>query len=212
MIKPSRVLLVEDDPSIRESLTNVLVAEDFQVIGAASSHEAIVKCSETHIDVVLLDLNLGGEDGWAVFQSLKRLRPSLPIIVTSGRGEHLAHCAAASASGVLEKPFDITVLLGLLNKLTASRQVAFPSANLLLKAAAMVLLSLCVPFAAPAQTPGITQPFNITGIRVQNSNAIVSWQGGGATNQLQHASSLTGPWQNIGLPTTGSSATNLLAG
>src|SRR5260370_42316351 len=89
MVRQSSVLVIEDDSSIRESLTKVLVGEGFQVFGAASLEEALFQCRESEIDAVLLDLNLGSADGWETFQALKEQEPNLPIIVTSARADRL---------------------------------------------------------------------------------------------------------------------------
>jgi DNA-binding response OmpR family regulator len=114
MIERSNVLLVEDDLSVREALTKVLNAENYEVFSATCCREAIVLGSQSKIDVVLLDLNLGDEDGWDAFEALKASRPELPIIVASAQSDRLSHSSAAHACGVLEKPFDLGVLLGLL--------------------------------------------------------------------------------------------------
>src|SRR4051812_40029966 len=104
MINQHRLLLVEDDVAVREALTNVLQAEDYVVSSAASSGDAIGRFDNEPIDVVLLDLSLGGEHGWDTFHALKKRRPNLPIIVTSARTEELTHSSARHASAVLEKP------------------------------------------------------------------------------------------------------------
>jgi DNA-binding response OmpR family regulator len=114
MIERNNVLLVEDDLSVREALTKVLNAENYEVFSATCCQEAIVLGSQSKIDVVLLDLNLGDEDGWDAFEALKASRPELPIIVASAQSDRLSHSSAAHACGVLEKPFDLGVLLGLL--------------------------------------------------------------------------------------------------
>jgi two-component system NtrC family response regulator len=114
MVKRSNVLLVEDDLSVREALTKLLSAENYEVFSATTCGEAILLGTQSKIDVVLLDLNLGDEDGWDAFQALKASRPELPIIVASAQPDRLSHSSAAHASGALEKPFDVGVLLSLL--------------------------------------------------------------------------------------------------
>src|SRR2546430_2321012 len=81
-----------------------------------------------------------------------------------------------------------------------------------LRRAACLLFAFYFPLLASAQAPATLAGFTITGLKVKNGNVIVNWQGGGATNQLQRAANATGPWQNLGLPTTASSATNPTAG
>jgi DNA-binding response OmpR family regulator len=118
MIRESNLLLVEDDMAVRQSLTRVLATENYKVFGASSCREALLLCTQNQIDVVLLDLNLDPEDGWEVFHQLRELRPDLPIFVTSGQPQRFAHSSADRADGILEKPFDLPVLVGLLNHAT----------------------------------------------------------------------------------------------
>src|SRR5260370_1463232 len=98
MVRQSSVLVIEDDPSIRESLTKVLVGEGFQVFGAASLEEALFRCRESEIDSVLLDLNLGYKDGWDTFHALTELDPDLTIIITSAQWARFADSSVPRAS------------------------------------------------------------------------------------------------------------------
>ena len=118
MIRESNLLLVEDDMAVRQSLTRVLATENYKVFGASTCREALLLCTQNQIDVVLLDLNLDPEDGWEVFHQLRELRPDLPIFVTSAQPQRFAHSSAPRADGILEKPFDLPVLVGLLNHAT----------------------------------------------------------------------------------------------
>ena len=118
MIRESNLLLVEDDMAVRQSLTRVLTTENYKVFGASTCREAVLLCTQNQIDVVLLDLNLDPEDGWEVFHQLRELRPDLPIFVTSAQPQRFAHSSAPRADGILEKPIDLPVLVGLLNHAT----------------------------------------------------------------------------------------------
>src|ERR1051325_8111325 len=99
MTRQFSLLVVDDDLAVRESITRVLEAEGYHVSSAASCPDAIQEFARRPIDIVLLDLNLGKEEGWRAFHALKERRPSLPIIVTSGRAEELTHTSAQRASG-----------------------------------------------------------------------------------------------------------------
>ena len=122
MTRQFSLLVVDDDLAVRESITRVLEAEGYHVSSAASCPDAIQEFDRRPIDMVLLDLNLGKEGGWRAFHALKERRPSLPIIVTSGSADELTHSSVKRASGVLEKPFDMPVLLTILKQ-------ASPTAN-----------------------------------------------------------------------------------
>ena len=135
MTRQCSLLFIEDDLAVRESITRVLEAEGYQVSSAASCPDAIHELDRRPVDMVLLDLNLGKEEGWRAFHALKERRPSLPIIVTSGRADELRHSSVKRASGALEKPFDMPVLLTILKQAspTASFHVSLgpPSDNAL---------------------------------------------------------------------------------
>jgi two-component system OmpR family response regulator len=116
MIKPPSLLVVEDDLAVREAIIRVLETEHYEVSSAACSKEALRHFDDKKIDVVILDLSLGQEQGWEIFKALKSCQPDLPIIVTSACSEQLAHSSANQAIGVLEKPFDVPLLLNLLKR------------------------------------------------------------------------------------------------
>jgi CheY-like chemotaxis protein len=79
-----RVLIVDDDASVRESIRKVLKGAGYEVTTAADSEEATAKFVPEHIDLVLLDLNLRSRSGWEVFERLTTQPPALPIIVITG--------------------------------------------------------------------------------------------------------------------------------
>lgn len=81
-----KLLIVEDDPSIRDVLVRRLAREGFQSIVATNGMQAIALASADRPNLILLDLSLPILDGW---QTAKRLRASpetwtIPIIVLSG--------------------------------------------------------------------------------------------------------------------------------
>lgn len=107
------VLLVDDDMSVRESITVVLNAKSIGVDQASTSAEAInFLNSEARYDLVLLDLWLGNDSGLELLSSLKDSEhASLPVIVISGGGaghsleQAIALADARGADHVLIKPF-----------------------------------------------------------------------------------------------------------
>jgi DNA-binding response OmpR family regulator len=108
------LLLVEDDVAIREGLSRILRAEHYGVFGASCLDEAVSAYKANEIGLVLLDLNLGQENGWDVFRTLKNINPSLPIVVTSAQPDRLLASPTFHPCGLLEKPFEISQLLALL--------------------------------------------------------------------------------------------------
>ncbi len=122
MRSPNRILLVEDDSSLRETLADVLVDEGFEVSAAANGREALEKLAANHPDLILLDLVMPVMDGWA-FREAQRKCPdlaSIPTVVLSatspldGPGLH-----TLDAEAVISKPVRMERLIGALRALLA---------------------------------------------------------------------------------------------
>jgi len=81
-----KVLLVDDHPLILQALQSVIqtLGDDVTVVGvdnAAAAHDALAR--DTAFDLVLLDLNLGDTDGFAVLGEMRQTHPNLPVVVVS---------------------------------------------------------------------------------------------------------------------------------
>ena len=111
MVAAQRVLLVEDDPSLRRVIELNLAARGYQVDLAASGTAAL-ELTERRPDLVVIDLGLPDMDG---IDLIARLRASLttPILVTSARDVRTAKVAAlgAGADDFIAKPFAVDQLL-----------------------------------------------------------------------------------------------------
>lgn len=103
----SQILVVDDDPEIRHALTTILRSEGFEVTEAGSVPEMMQAVDSRDIDLVTLDLGLGGVDDLAPARQL-RARRNLPVIIISGnsRPGDRAEGLAAGADDYVVKPFD----------------------------------------------------------------------------------------------------------
>jgi len=81
----ARVLVVDDDPAIREVLVAYLAREGHEVLEADSGEAALHQAAGA--DLVVLDLMLPGLDGWRVAEILRARDPELPILMLTARGE-----------------------------------------------------------------------------------------------------------------------------
>jgi two-component system alkaline phosphatase synthesis response regulator PhoP len=109
----NRVLVVEDDPSVRGLLQTILEDEALEVILAADGEEGLQLAQTVHPDVVLLDVMMPGLGGPDVIRRLRRPDGSLPfaVLVVTGAAEVIAPLRSElGPEAVLEKPFDITTL------------------------------------------------------------------------------------------------------
>jgi len=119
-MKP-RVLLVDDDWSIREALSKLLRAEQYEVILAADGKEAVdlFRDDPAHFDLVLADLNMPLRNGWASVDRLLELNSLLPIVILTGMSHQRELAEAAKVSALVEKPIDVPAFLNLLRELVA---------------------------------------------------------------------------------------------
>jgi two-component system cell cycle response regulator len=110
-----KILIVEDDPDVREGMHVRLRANNYETSFAADALGVINEARKQQPDLIILDLGLPGGDGFLVMERLKRL-PALaliPIIVVSARDARTnrARALEAGAKAFLQKPVDNVVLL-----------------------------------------------------------------------------------------------------
>jgi DNA-binding response OmpR family regulator len=115
----TRILLVDDDPTVRDSLNDVLVAEGYFVVPAENGQQALDLANQSPLDLVLLDLNMPVKNGWDTFEQLTREHPLIPIIIATARPNQLFTALGAGAGALLEKPMDIPTLLLTMERLLA---------------------------------------------------------------------------------------------
>lgn len=103
----TRVLLVDDEPALREPLSDYLVRQGFAVEQAANAAEARAKIANGGFDVVLLDIMMPGEDGLSLCRHLAETR-QLPVIFLTARGEATDRIVGLEigADDYVVKPFD----------------------------------------------------------------------------------------------------------
>ncbi len=78
-------LIVDDDPAIRTMLYKIMQSNDIDVQMASSGEEALQMTETKEYDLILLDINMHGMDGFEVIKALRSRGKGLPIIVVSGR-------------------------------------------------------------------------------------------------------------------------------
>ncbi len=121
------ILVVEDDPTVRNLITTTLKSNDYRFISAPNGESAILSAATQQPQIILLDLGLPDMDGVEI---IKRIRSwsQIPIIVISARSEDDDKIAAldAGADDYLTKPFSIAELLARL-RVTQRRLAALES-------------------------------------------------------------------------------------
>jgi two-component system response regulator AtoC len=103
-----RVLVIDDDPGIREYLEALGLRQGYHVTAVGDGEEALARLGECHPDIVTLDAVLPGMDGLETLRQLKKLAPTVPVIMLSGHGQAstIVEAMRLGASNFLRKPFE----------------------------------------------------------------------------------------------------------
>ena len=115
------VLIVDDDPIIRELLHRTLEAAGYPVIEAQSGREALAQLEGRPVDLLITDLVMPDGEGLEIIQRFRRTFPALRIIAISGAfsGSFLKPAELLGANATLQKPFKLEVLLETVRKVLA---------------------------------------------------------------------------------------------
>lgn len=118
----SRVLVIDDDPHVRDLITRILSKDKFTVITAPSGLDGIQIARDSRPDVITLDVMMGGMDGWSVLAELKAdpQLANIPVVMLTMVDDRNKGFALG-ASDYLTKPIDRKRLTTLLNKYRRNR-------------------------------------------------------------------------------------------
>jgi len=113
-----RILIVDDDDALRESLELVLAAEGYEVAAAANAEAALTAVDKSPVDVVLCDIRMPGMDGMELLPSLVRRLPSATVIMMSafGGADLAIEAMQRGAYDYVAKPFQPSEVLLVLRK------------------------------------------------------------------------------------------------
>ena len=120
------ILVVEDEPCVRELAVEVLREEGYDVVEAKDGVEAICALEQHdppsgRLSLILLDMMLPGVDGLQVLGHLGTLGVSLPVVAVSASRSQLAAALDAGARAALHKPFDLHKFVGTITRHCAAR-------------------------------------------------------------------------------------------
>ena len=112
------VLIVDDEPGLRNGLAKLLNFQGYNTLEAASAAEVrkLLRINEIHL--MLLDLRLGEQDGLALLKEVKTEEPAIPVIIITGHGDiySAVECMKAGATNYIPKPIDHGLLLSIIEK------------------------------------------------------------------------------------------------
>ena len=107
------ILVIEDDPAIRQGLVDVLEYAGYRTLEAADGHSGMDLALKANYRLLLLDLVMPGPSGFEILQAIKRKRPGQAVIILSARGEEndRVRGLTTGADDYVVKPFSMKELL-----------------------------------------------------------------------------------------------------
>jgi DNA-binding response OmpR family regulator len=112
----TRVLVVDDDASILDTVTSILSAEGFAVVAASGGEQALGLLSTWHPTLVLLDMRMPLMDGWTVARKMRELGARVPIVVMTAAENAKKWADEIGAAGHIAKPFVLDDLIAVVER------------------------------------------------------------------------------------------------
>lgn len=124
--RDTRVLLVEDEPIIRELMAELLEDAGFDVTATCTGDEAAILLAEQCFAVLLTDITMPGQiDGIGLAKHAREAHPGLPVIFVSGRPDSEQRTRAIpQPMAFLPKPYNIESLVSTVERMAASSRLA----------------------------------------------------------------------------------------
>jgi DNA-binding NtrC family response regulator len=105
-----RVLVVDDDPMIRDAVTEVLAFGGYSVATAGSADEALQAVEHDRPGLVLVDAHLPTGRGGSWLREMRQRRPGLSVLMMAGEAEARQWSSQAGISGIVARPFGVSEL------------------------------------------------------------------------------------------------------
>jgi DNA-binding response OmpR family regulator len=118
-----KVLIVEDDNQLRETLAVELTEQGYEVRNAGSGNEAIPITYGVELDLIVLDIKMPYIDGFEVLKFVKGTFPQTKVIVLTAYTDlmNLEKCKNLGADEVIGKPYDLSFLFDTIERLTKTK-------------------------------------------------------------------------------------------
>jgi DNA-binding response OmpR family regulator len=116
-------LVVDDEPSVRESLTGFLEDHEFEVLSAESGEEALSILAKDEADAAIVDIRLPGMDGDVLIHEVHQIRPAMRFLIYTGstqyRPSEFLRSLGIGVDDVFRKPLcDMKVLVDAIHRTT----------------------------------------------------------------------------------------------
>ncbi len=124
---PFSVLIVDDDPSLRETLTHMVASVGYEVDCVSDAHAAIAAVAKHAPDIIITDIYMPAGDGFELLNWLRNHGLAIPVICMSGSAsstgdyDQLSVAEHLGAAAVLDKPFRQSKLVETIDRVLAKR-------------------------------------------------------------------------------------------
>jgi len=120
---PAHLLVVEDDPEMRDLLRKVLEKEGYKVSVAPGTREAVASLTQARFDLVVTDLVMPGNGGLEILRVIREGTPALPVIIITAFGDWDSYSRALEmgAAAFISKPLRMAELLAAIHAALAGR-------------------------------------------------------------------------------------------
>jgi DNA-binding NtrC family response regulator len=117
--KQSIILLVEDDVLIAEMARDAFADAGFDVIAVSAAEDALgLAFMDVDFDLLFTDINLAGPlTGWELLESMREMRPALPMICASGSASREEIAKRANDTHFVSKPYRVEDIIGMVHRL-----------------------------------------------------------------------------------------------
>ncbi len=105
------ILVIDDDPSVLETVSEILAFEGYEVERATNGEEGLALVKQVNPRLVLLDMRMPVLDGWGFAKGVKQQGLGFPIVVMTAAQDAKRWAAEIEADGYLAKPFELVDLL-----------------------------------------------------------------------------------------------------
>ncbi len=125
------ILIVDDEESIRESFSLIL-QDDYDLISVSTGEAALKKAVDHKIDLVFLDIRMPGMDGMETLQRLKKIDPSIEVIMVTAVNDvqKAGESVKIGANNYIVKPFDVSQIISMAKALTRKKQLRTSASSL----------------------------------------------------------------------------------
>jgi CheY-like chemotaxis protein len=124
----AKILVIDDEPGIRDLLDTLLSGKGYDVVLADSGQKGLEIFRRASADVIVLDLKMPGMDGLTVLQQIRCLNPTQPVVILTGVGspESEQQVRALGVTEYMEKEFSLHLLGDAVKRLLSKPESALP--------------------------------------------------------------------------------------